>query len=252
MEQNAAAQPPAQGVPVVILAEPQMGENIGAVARAMANFGLGDLRLVRPRDAWPNKRAYPMAAGADHILDAARVFDTVGEAVAGLTRVFATTARTRTMVKPVVSPEEAGRRCALDLESGRPCGYLFGGEKSGLDNEDVTLCDAIITIPTSAFSSLNLAQAVLICAYAWFTSGTTPVSFSSEQGEPAAKEDLIAFYEHLERELDAAGFLYPPDKRPSMVRNLRNIWARAGLVDQEVRTLRGVITALTRRRKSSD
>jgi tRNA/rRNA methyltransferase len=249
MEQNDAARPAA---PVVILAEPQMGENIGAAARAMANFGLSDMRLVRPRDTWPNKKAYPMAAGADTILDNARVFDSVGEAVAGLTCVFATTARTRTMVKPIVSPEEAGRRCATEIDSGRNCGYLFGGEKSGLDNEDVTLCDAIITIPTSVFSSLNLAQAVLICAYSWFTARETPVSFASDQGEPATKEDLIALYEHLERELDAAGFLYPPEKRPSMVRNLRNIWARAGLADQEVRTLRGVITALTRLRRNPD
>jgi tRNA/rRNA methyltransferase len=249
MEQNAAG----EGAPVVILAEPQMGENIGATARAMANFGLSDLRLVRPRDTWPNKKAYPMAAGADHILDAARVFDSVAEAARDLTALFATTARTRTMVKPVVTPDEAGQRCAAELEAGRRCGYLFGGEKSGLDNEDVTLCDAIITIPTSAFSSLNLAQAVLLCSYSWFTTKKTPVSVAADElNQPATKEDLQALYEHLERELDAAGFLYPPEKRPSMVRNLRNIWARAGLVDQEVRTLRGVITALTRLRKNPD
>lgn len=248
MEQNAAT-------PVIILAEPQMGENIGAVARAMANFGLSDLRLVRPRDKWPNKKAYPMAAGADAILDKARVYETVAVAIADLTRVFATTARTRTMVKPLVSPEEAGQRCHAEIAQGRGCGYLFGGEKSGLDNEDVTLCDAIITIPTSSFSSLNLAQAVLICGYTWFNSrpqrtDTTPVfPEGDENTRPATKEELTALCEHLERELDAAGFLYPPEKRPSMVRNLRNIWARAGLADQEVRTLRGVITALVRRRK---
>lgn len=250
MEQSAAHHVRA---PVVILAQPQMAENIGAVARAMANFGLRDLRLVQPREKWPNKKASPMAAGADYILEEARVFDTVGDAIGDLSRVFATTARSRTMLKPSVLPEEAGRACEAELVAGRRCGLLFGGEKSGLDNDDVALCDAIVTIPTGDFSSLNLAQAVLLCSYAWFTVGSVKPTAapSADLGEPASKQDLMALYEHLERELDASGFLYPPEKRPSMVRNLRNIWARASLSDQEVRSLRGVITALVQTRRAS-
>ena len=238
--------------PAIILAEPQLGENIGATARAMANFGLSDLRLVRPRDVWPNPKAQKMAAGADAILDAARVFASVKEAVADLQRVYAATARERAMLKEVVTPEEAARRIRVDAARGARSGILFGAERAGLENDDVALADFIVAIPVKAeFSSINLAQAVIITAYEWFKTGdaTPPVRFETEPTRPANKEELVAFFEHFERELDGVGFLYPPEKRPSMVRNLRNMWQRAGLTEQEIRSLRGVITALGKQRK---
>ena len=238
--------------PAIVLAEPQLGENIGAVARAMANFGLSDLRLVRPRDGWPNPKANKMAAGADAILDAARVSGSVKDAVGDLQRVYAATARGRTMLKTVVTPEEAAKRIRADAAYGVRSGILFGAERAGLENDDLALCDFILAIPVNVeFSSLNLAQAVIVAAYEWFKAGdaTPPARFETDATRPANKEELTAFFEHFERELDAAGFLFPPDKRPSMVRNLRNMWQRAGLTEQEVRSLRGVITALTKPRK---
>lgn len=234
-----------QGGPSIILSEPQLGENIGAAARAMANFGLCDLRLVNPRDGWPNARAQAAASGADWVIEAARVHDNVEAAIADLHFVYATTARPRDMVKDVHDPEAAAAALRARLEAGQQAGILFGRERWGLNNHEIALCDAILTIPTNpGFSSLNLAQSVVVMGYAWLTSAAAPRPQAPPQ-EPATREDLIRFFEHLEGELDARGFLKPPDKKPGMVRNLRNLFHRTQLTAQDVRTLRGIIKALT-------
>lgn len=233
--------------PAVVLIEPQLGENIGAVARAMLNCGLTELRLVRPRDGWPNPKAEASASGATEVLDGVRLFDSAREAVADLEHVFATTARHRGMIKPVVTP----RRAAADLRGliagGRRCGVLFGPERAGLTNDDLVLADTLIAVPLNpAFSSLNLAQAVLILGYEWFQANdATPERvLVTNETRPASKEQLLGLFEHLESALDECGFLRNAAKRPSMVRNLRNIFQRAELTEQEIRTLRGVITCL--------
>jgi tRNA/rRNA methyltransferase len=246
--------------PAFILSHPQLGENIGAAARAMLNFGLTDLRLVKPRDGWPNRKAEAMAAGADAVLKAARLFETTEEAVGDLGLVFATTGRDRLMSKRVATAEEAVSELAVEAGQGRPCGILFGAERTGLTNEEVILADAILTVPTNPeFSSLNLAQSVAIVAHEWWK-GThekpafrVPAKFS--RSKIASKEDLIGFFEHIEGELDRAEFLFPPDKRAAMVQNLRNMWQRAGLTYQEVQTLRGIVRALAggkKRRKKDE
>lgn len=233
--------------PCVILNEPQLAENIGAVARVMANFGLSDLRLVRPRDGWPQGRAWASASGADWPLDNARVFGRVEDAIADLKVVHATTARPRETQLPVLTPRQA----AAELrDAGLPCGLLFGGERAGLETADIALCQAIVTIPIDPkFRSLNLAQAVAINAYEWrvLEDEGAPPAFR-EAAPPADQAAMIGLYEHLEGELDAAGFFHPPEKRPSMVRNLRVTLSRARMTDQEVRTFRGVITALAKGR----
>ena len=243
---------PVLGGPAIILVKPQMGENIGAVARAMLNFGLTELRIVAPRDGWPNDKAYAMASRADQVLDAARLFDTTEAAIADLTRVYATTARRRDMVKPVMTPHAAAADMRTTLSAGGRAGVLFGGERAGLDNDDVALAAAIVEAPTNpAFSSLNLAQAVLLIAYEWFQTGDDrpPVMLDAGRtAEAVSAADLLIFFERLERELDAGGFLKPPEKRPTMIRNIRNMFQRAGLTDQEVRTLQGIVSALIRRR----
>lgn len=234
--------------PAIILVVPQMGENIGATARAMNNFGLTDLRLVRPRDGWPNPDAVPMAAGSTDILDNARVFRTTEDAIADLNHVVATTARQRGMIKPMLSSRATAEDLWVRAGQGQKTGILFGGERSGLGNDDVSLADAVVTIPTNPdYSSINIAQAVLLMGYEWFVAAGGDVAEPEldDRSRPATKEELVGFMEHLEGALDEAGFLYPPDKRPSMVRNLRNMWGRADLREQDVRTLRGIIVALT-------
>jgi len=239
--------------PAIILIKPQMGENIGATARAMRNFGLTDLRLVAPRDGWPNPAAVPMSAGATEILDNARLYRDTEEAIADLRVIYATTARTRDMVKPAVTPSEAAAEIAGLIGQGAQCGILFGPEKAGLHNDDVALSDKILQIPANPeFTSLNLAQAVLIIGYAWFTTAVTDSLAPAETPPPAPKEDLVRLFDHLESELDSAGFFRPGEKRPSMVRNLRNLLQNANLTEQDVRTLRGVIKALTRKPAETD
>jgi len=237
--------------PAVILSEPQLGENIGAAARAMANFGLSDLRLVRPRDGWPNPKADAMAAGASGIIRQARLFDTTEAAVADLHYVVATTARDRAMAKPVLTPQEASGRLRAASDQGRKTGILFGGERSGLTNDEVALADEVVTIPTEAFSSLNLGQAVLLLGYEWFAQADTtpPETIDHGLAGPASREELFQLFTHLEDELEKAGFLYPPGNRPGMVRTLRSMLHRARLTDQEVRTLRGVVAALSKGRR---
>lgn len=236
--------------PAVILVAPQLGENIGTAARAMLNFGLTDLRIVRPRDGWPNERARAAASGADIVIDNVRLFDRTEDAVAGLDYVVATTARARDMVKPIFTPETAAARMREALTGGGRAGLLFGPERTGLENDDLALADALMMVPVNpAFASLNLAQCVLLMSYEWHKAGdaTEAERIEYQQTRPAKKEELLGFFEHLEGELDRFGFLKPPEKRPSMIRNLRNMFQRAGLTEQEVRTLRGVVASLTRR-----
>ncbi len=236
--------------PTIILNEPQLAENIGAVARVMANFGLVDLRLVRPRDGWPQERAWPSASGADWALDGARVFATLAEAIGDLRLVLATTARPRETHLPILTPRAGAARLAEAAGQSWPVGLLFGGERAGLETADIALCQAIITVPIDPrFSSLNLAQAVAITAYEWRLTreAGAPAMFQALP-PPAEQAAVIGFYEHLEGELETAGFFHPPEKRASMQRNLRVAFGRAQLNDQEVRTLRGVVTALAKGR----
>jgi tRNA/rRNA methyltransferase len=233
----------------VILNEPQLAENIGAVARVMANFGLADLRLVRPRDGWPQDRAWASASGADWPLEQARVFGRLEEAIADLRLVHATTARPREVQLPVLSPREAAAELRQAAEAGQATGLLFGGERAGLETQDVALAHAVVTIPIDPkFRSLNLAQAVAITAYEWsVTERGLPPNF--REGEPPAEQAaMVGLYEHLEGELEFSGFFHPPEKKPAMLRNLRAALGRARMTDQEVRTFRGVITALTKGR----
>jgi tRNA/rRNA methyltransferase len=236
--------------PCVILDRPQLAENIGAVARVMANFGLADLRLVAPRDGWPQKRAWASASGANWPLEQARVFATIAEAMADLHLVYAATARPREARLPVVAPREAAAALRDASARGLKSGFLFGPERAGLETADIASCRAIVTVPIDPrFRSLNLAQAVAVTAYEWWTSdrGAAPAAFADDTA-PATGAELAGLYKHLERELEAAGFFFPPEKTPSMVRNLRAIFARAALSAQEVATLRGVVTALSKGR----
>ncbi|MBX3485442.1 RNA methyltransferase [Phenylobacterium sp.] len=236
--------------PVVILNATQLAENIGATARVMANFGLSDLRLVNPRDGWPQERAWALASGAEWPLNAARVYDSVAAAIADLQVVYATTARPRELTLPVLTPRAAAAELAEAAGQGQKTGLLFGGERAGLETADIALCQAVVTIPIDPrFRSLNLGQAVAINAYEWRTAqqDAAPANFR-ERSEPATGEALLGLYEHLERELDAAGFFHPPEKTPNMIQNLRSALGKARFTDQEVRTLRGVVTALSRGR----
>lgn len=237
--------------PTIVLVRPTLGENIGAAARAMMNFGLSDMRLVGPRGAWPNQRAISMASGAERILEEAKIFDTTADAVADIQRLYATTGRVRDMEKPVLAPRALSTAVRAHAAAGERSGILFGREATGLENEDVAISDAIVMVPVSPeHRSLNLGQAVLLIGYEWFLQGDPeqPDLVSRKGGKPASREELAGFYEHLETELDACGFLFPPEKRPRMVRNIRNIFSRAGLSDQEVKTLRGIVSGLSRPR----
>ena len=240
------------GGPAIILVEPQLGENIGTAARAMLNCGLDDLRLVRPRDGWPNDKAITAASGADRVLHNARLFPDVPAAIADLRHVYASTARDRYMVKRELSPRRAAEEMRGFLAAGEPCGILFGPERTGLVNDDIALADTVVTAPLNpAFSSLNLAQAVLIVGYEWFIAKTEPAAEVLHTGHsrPADKAELLRFFDHFEEALVLSGFLRHPDKRPSMTRNLRNLFQRAQCTEQELRTLHGVITAFLGPRK---
>jgi tRNA/rRNA methyltransferase len=238
--------------PVVILVEPQLGDNIGTTARAMANFGLSRLRLVKPRDGWPNPRAYVAASGADRILDEAKLYDTVEAAIADCTYVLATTARAHDQAKPVIGPEEAARVMAPRIAAGEAVGVIFGRERYGLENTEVALTDAIVTFPVNpAFASLNLAQAVLVIAYEWFKlvgGGALPFAMP-QKSDPATKEQLLAFFENVERELDRVEFFRPAEKHETMMINLRNIFHRMQPTRQDIQTLSGVIMSIAEGRK---
>ncbi|MBL4732764.1 MAG: RNA methyltransferase [Rhizobiaceae bacterium] len=239
--------------PVVILAEPQLGENIGMVARAMANFGLAELRLVNPRDGWPSDKARRAASNADHVIDAVKVFDRIEDAIADLHFTYATTARHRDMLKPVRSPREAVSTLLTKFKSGERTGILFGRERWGLNNEEIALSDEIVTFPVNpAFASLNIAQAVLLMSYEWMNATMAepekPV-FGAIDSETASKEDMVGLFEHLESALDDARYFYPPAKRERMRLNLRNTFTHAKLKTPEIHALRGAIAALERRWK---
>src|SRR5438445_6481585 len=238
--------------PVVVLVEPQHGENIGMAARAMGNFALSRLRIVNPRDGWPNVSAQRAAAGADNILDQVELFDTVAQAVADLTLLFATTARAHDQAKPVVAAPAAASEIAGEIASGGRAGILFGRERYGLQNEEVALANRIITFPVNpGFASLNLAQAVLLIGYEWFklaTEAALPFAMP-ERSEPASQHQTQAFFDNLVRELDRVEFLRPAEKRDTMLVNLRNIFTRMDPTKQDMHTLHGVVMAIAEGRK---
>jgi tRNA/rRNA methyltransferase len=239
--------------PVVVLVEPQMGENIGAAARAMANFGLSRLRLVKPVQGWPNERARVMAAGADRVLDAATLHDSLADAIGDCSFVLATTARMHDQSKPVVSAEQAAAEMAPRVASGETVALVFGRERYGLENDEVGQADRILTLPVNpAFASLNLGQAVIVVAYEWFKLTGTGMPFATaERSPPAQKEQIAAFFANLESELEKVEFFRPAEKRSVMRVNLRNIFQRLDMTKQDVRTLHGVVNALAHGRKGS-
>src|SRR5215468_9034123 len=238
--------------PIIILVEPQLGENIGATARVMANFALARLRLVNPRDGWPNIHAHRAASGADRILEAAALFDTLEAAIADCTLVLATTARAHDQAKPVIGPDGAAALLAPHVAAGERVAVLFGRERYGLENHEVALADRIVTFPVNpAFASLNLAQAVALVAYEWFklaSAGKLPFAMPQKSGA-APKEQIEAFIANLERALDAIEYFRPLDKRATMLVNLRNIFARMQPTRQDIQTLHGIVVALTEGRK---
>ena len=230
--------------PVVVLVRPQLGENIGKAARAMLNFGLTEMRLVEPRDGWPNPSAGPAAAGADEVLDKARVYPTTAEAVADCAHVYATTVRKRGVTKPVVTPEEAAREMAGN--TGRSA-FLFGPERSGLETEDVALARAILTVPINPdFGSLNLAQAVILCAYEWSKHEALVQPTQEDLLPPAPQEQLEGLIEHLDRLLEPKGYFLPESRADATRRTLRGVLTKPGWNHLEVRTLRGVLSSLER------
>ncbi|HEV2745752.1 MAG TPA: RNA methyltransferase [Allosphingosinicella sp.] len=229
--------------PAIVLVRPQLGENIGKAARAMLNFGLGDLRLVAPRDGWPNPSAGPAASGADVVLERARVFDTVAEAVGDCAYVYATTVRKRGLVVPVVTPEEAAREIRAQAE---PSAILFGAERSGLETDEVAIAGKIVTVPVNPeFTSLNLAQAVILIAYEWSKHGELAVPTEGDPAEPRATQaQLEGLIGQLDAALAAAGYYYPPDRTRATRNTLRTILSKAGWSNREIQALRGMIRAL--------
>lgn len=230
--------------PVILLSAPQMHENIGAAARAMGNFDLNELRLINPRDGKPRDKAYAMASGADWVLDNALIYDDFKESIGDLHFIIATSARTRDMDKPTLSPQKAIETIVTRIQKGEKCGILFGGERAGLANEEIIHADALVRIPTSEnFASLNLAQSVLLLGYEWIKQSRS-LTYGRTDYPPATKQDLHYFHEHLENALEAKGFFFPEAKKPSMVQMLKNLFIKASMNEQEVRTMRGVIKAL--------
>ena len=250
--------------PTVILVKPQLGENIGFAARAMANFGLSDLRLVAPRDGWPNPKADAAAAVAAPIVVAAKIYASAEDATAELNYVVAATARPRDMVKEVLSPESAARELVRRSMRGERTGVVFGAEQSGLDNDTITLADAIVTAPVDPrFASLSLPQAVLLFAYEWLKGQDAPLSLGratscdepAAEGvaltdtRPATRAELFGLFGQLESELDRSGFLKPREKRARIVRSIRNMFHRMAITEQDVRTWRGIVASLVRRER---
>lgn len=234
--------------PAIILVQPQLGENIGKTARAMLNFGLTDLRLVAPRDGWPNPSAGPAASGADAVLDHAKVFATVAEAVEDCHTVFAATVRDRDMPKPVATPQAAASIVSEHDVSGLNCGFLFGREASGLSNDDVSHADVVLTVPVNpSFGSLNLAQAVILVAYELFNTACVPEAVSDGiKDAPADKAETEGLHHHLVEELSNRGYFRSKGREATQQRTLRNLILNAGFSSQEVQTLRGVIKSLSR------
>jgi tRNA/rRNA methyltransferase len=241
--------------PVMILVRPQLGENIGMAARAMLNCGLSALRLVAPRDSWPNIKAKRAASGADIVLDKAELFDTVAASVADLEHVIATSARNRELTQRIVTPRRAVGEMRDWIERGEKVGILFGPERTGLTNDDMVQADTALSIPLNPqFSSLNVAQAVLLVAYEWaMARDTTPAErLSSYATRLATKDELQNLFGQLERALDQSGFLRNKAARPAMVQNLRAFLQRAGMTEQEVRTFHGVMKYLSKGKHSEE
>ncbi len=240
--------PSRRTAPAIVLVRPQLGENIGKAARAMLKFGLTDLRLVSPRDGWPNPAAGPAASGADVVLEQARVFDSVAEAVADCVHVYATTVRKRGLVLPVVTPEEAARE--MHGQAGRSA-ILFGAERSGLETDEVAVAGKILTVPINPdFGSLNLAQAVILVAYEWSKGQSLAMPTDVDEAEPrASHEQLEGLIGQFDRALEEAGYFFPPDRTPATKRTLRTILTKAGWSNREVQALRGMVGTLTRPRR---
>ncbi|HEX8667644.1 MAG TPA: RNA methyltransferase [Allosphingosinicella sp.] len=232
----------------MVLVRPQLGENIGKAARAMLNFGLTDLRLVNPRDGWPNPAAGPAASGADVVLEKARVFSSVAEAVGDCVHVYATTVRKRGLVVPVVSPEEAAREMRTQPE---PSAILFGAERAGLETDEVAVAEKILTVPINPeFRSLNLAQAVILVAYEWSKHGELAVPTEGDPREPRATQaQLEGLIGQLDEALVAAGYFHPPDRTPATRNTIRTILTKAGWSNREVQALRGIVRALVNPRQ---
>lgn len=236
--------------PVIILVRPQLGENIGKAARAMLNFGLTEMRLVAPRDGWPNPAAGPAASGADKVLAGAQVFETLADATADINHIYATTVRKRGVTKPVLTPEEATKELVSAV--GRSA-ILFGAERSGLESDEVTIARAIITVPINPdFGSLNLAQAVILCAYEWSKHQSLASPPKTELDPPASQFELDGMIEQLDGMLEPYGYFKPIDRAPVTRRTLRNLLSKPGWNSLEVRTLRGVLTTLAKRRIERD
>ena len=246
-ERDRETRPTVSG-PAIILVEPQLGENIGMVARAMANFGLTELRLVNPRDGWPSDKARAAASRADHVIDGAVLFDDLRSALGDLNFVFATTARERDGFKQVRGPVEAGRALRARTTAGEKTGIMFGRERFGLYNEEVALADEIVTFPVNPeFASLNIAQAVLLMSYEWMKSGLeseTDTNFSGPEVQPAEKHHLQGLLEHLEKALEARGYFRPAAKKQKMVDNLSSVLTRPGFTEAEIKVLRGIVASL--------
>jgi len=233
--------------PAIILVRPQMGENIGAAARGMRNFGLSEMRLVAPRDGWPNPKAVATASGAGRVLDAARVHGTTAEAIADCHTVYATTARPRDLIKPVLTPEAAMAEARGLIAAGQKVGFLFGPERAGLQNDDLAGAQAIVSVPVDPeFASLNLAQCVLLLAYEWGRGGSDQPA--REDPEPATRVEMEKLGDRWEDALDDAGFFFPDEKAASMKLRLRNLWSRMPLASGEVQILHGILRQLVRRR----
>ncbi len=252
----------AENAPVIVLVRPQLGENIGKAARAMLNFGLTEMRLVTPRDGWPNPSAGPAASGADAVLEKAQVFESLADAVADCSHVYATTVRKRGVTKPVVTPEEAAREIhTASRTTGSRSAYVFGPERSGLETEDVALARAILTVPINPeFASLNLAQAVILCAYEWSKHVPSGAEGSAELAQPTAEEllppapqqELEGLIGHFERMLEEKNYFWPETRAEANRLTLRNLLTKPGWNHLEVRTLRGVLSTLEKERRPRD
>ncbi|VAV96912.1 tRNA (cytidine(32)/uridine(32)-2'-O)-methyltransferase [hydrothermal vent metagenome] len=248
--------------PSIILVNPQLGENIGTAARAMANFALPDLRIFDPRDGWPNAKARSSATKGDWIIDGASVHDKLEDALSDLNFVYATTARPRDMIKEVMTPDQAAADMHARIDGGQKVGVMFGRERWGLHNDEIALADVVVMAPVDpSHASLNIAQAVLLVGYEWYKPIAQSMGMGTQEAgpeiqtglkmpetRPATKEEMVGMFEHLERELEAGGFFKTKEIRPKMEVNLRNMMGRAEFTEQEVRTFRGVISSLSRGR----
>jgi tRNA/rRNA methyltransferase len=241
--------------PVMVLVDPQMGENIGFAARAMWNFGLEHMRLVNPRDGWPNPAATATASGASRVLDKVSIYDTTAQGIGDLSYVFATTARARDLTKPVMSPERAMAHARAMISEGHKVGVLFGKERAGLENTDIAQANAIISVPVNpAFASLNLAQCVLLTAYEWRrqTEDVIPEELALAKTKPAETIEIEKLYEHFVQRLDMAGFFYPEDKGDSMKLNLRNMLSRMPMTQADVQIFHGILRQFVRWKERDD